>query len=445
MSRDRALGRLSLARLGRLAPWTPLALLVLSSAACAGADDRAVVRFWAFGREGEEVRALVPEFERRNPDLKIQVEQVPWTAAHEKLLTAYVGDALPDAAQMGNTWIPEMTALSVLEPLGKRIARSKSVDRADWFEGVLRSNDVDGETWGVPWYVDTRVIFYRTDLISEARAPWPPKTWSEWRAAMERLRARFPDRYAILLPIDEWAQVMSLAQARGAPLLKDGGRRGNFAEPRFRAALDFYTGIFRDRLAPPLDQSAVANLYQQFAEGYFAMFISGPWNLAEMARRLPPKMKDRWATAPMPAPEAEGTYPGFSLAGGASLVMFRGAKRAEGAWRWIEYLSEPAQQAEFYRRAGDLPARRSAWATTGLADDPRAAAFLTQLSQVAPSPKVPEWEQIGARLAVATEQVVRGASEPEQALAALDADTDRILEKRRFLLDRAAERRGPAK
>ena len=415
-----------------------LAGIVVAGGCGERGDGRATVRFWAFGREGEEVRALVPEFERRNPDLKVEVQQVPWTAAHEKLLTAYVGDALPDASQMGNTWIPEMAALSALAPLSARIARSRSFDRADSFAGVWSSNEVGGEVWGVPWYVDTRVIYYRTDLLAEAGAPWPPKSWAEWRTAMEKVRALSPERYAILLPIDEWAQLMTLGQQRGAPLLKDGGRRGGFSEPRFRAALDFYAGLFRDGLAPPLDRSGVANLFQQFAEGYFAMFISGPWNLTEMERRLPPAMQSAWATAPLPPPEAGDEYPGTSLAGGASLVVFRGAKNPEGAWRWIEYLSEPAQQAEFFRRAGDLPSRRSAWEATGLADDPRAASFLTQLAHVSPSPKVPEWEQIGARLAVATEEVVRGARAPASALAALDAEADRILEKRRFLLDRAA-------
>ncbi|HXU32767.1 MAG TPA: sugar ABC transporter substrate-binding protein [Thermoanaerobaculia bacterium] len=417
-----------------------LALLAAAGlSACQRHDDgRTTVRFWAFGREGEEVRALVPEFERRNPDLHVEVEQVPWTAAHEKLLTAYVGDALPDATQMGNTWIPEMAALSALAPLKARIARSKSFDRADSFAGVWDSNEVGGEIWGVPWYVDTRVIFYRTDLIEKANAPWPPKSWDEWHAAMVKVRALSPERYAILLPIDEWSQPMTLGLQLGAPLLKDGGRHGGFSEPKFRAALAFFSGIFRDGLAPPLDQSGVANLFQQFAEGYFAMFISGPWNLTEMERRLPPEMQDRWATAPLPPPEAGAEYPGTSLAGGASLVVLRGAQQPEGAWRWIEYLSEPAQQAEFFRRAGDLPSRRSAWKATGLASDPHAAAFLTQLGRVSPAPKVPEWEQIGARLAVAVEQVVRGARDADGALAALDADTDRILEKRRFLLDREA-------
>ena len=88
---------------------------------------------------------------------------------------------------------------------------------------------------------------------------------------------------------------------------------------------------------------------------------------------------------------------------------------------------------------GDLPARPSAWKTAGLADDPKAAAFLTQLGNVSAMPKVPEWEQIATRVAECAEQVMRGGRDLDSALAALDTDVDRILEKRRWLLDRRAE------
>jgi len=78
---------------------------------------------------------------------------------------------------------------------------------------------------------------------------------------------------------------------------------------------------------------------------------------------------------------------------------------------------------------------------SGLAADPRAAPFLEQLQRAAPTPKVPEWEQIAVRLTDRMEEVARGGRDLDAALAALDADVDRILEKRRWLLDRAAEGR----
>ena len=129
------------------------------------------VRFWAMGREGEVVEQLVPEFERRNPGIRVDVQQIPWSAAHEKLLTAFVGDATPDVAQLGNTWVPEFQALNALEPLDARAAASSTVPRADYFAGIWDTNVIDGQTYGLPWYVDTRVLFYRPDLMAAAGYP----------------------------------------------------------------------------------------------------------------------------------------------------------------------------------------------------------------------------------------------------------------------------------
>ncbi|MFL6197231.1 MAG: sugar ABC transporter substrate-binding protein [Thermoanaerobaculia bacterium] len=415
-----------------------LAVVFLAAAACQGGrpDHRITVRFWGFGREGEVVRELVPEFERRHPDIHIDVQQIPWTAAHEKLLTAYVGGATPDASQLGNTWIPELASLGALAPLDDRMARWDAATRSDTFAGILDTNVMDGKAWGLPWYVDTRLLFYRTDLVKAAGGPWPPRSWAEWRETMTRIKKLGgPDRFAILLPIDEWTQPVVFGLQNGATLLDRGGRRGAFRDPRFRQAMAFYLDLYTSGLAPALDLQSVANLYQQFAEGYFAMVITGPWNLSEFQNRLPPEMRDLWATAPLPPPEAGQPYPGPSLAGGSSLVLFRKARHPEAAWKWLEYLAEPAQQARFYKLSGDLPARPSAWKLAGLAQDPRAASFLAQLGNVVSTPKVPEWEQIATRVAEAAEQVMRGTRGLDSALTSLDADVDQMLEKRRWMLD----------
>ena len=71
----------------------------------------------------------------------------------------------------------------------------------------------------------------------------------------------------------------------------------------------------------------------------------------------------------MPGPD--GRESGASLAGGASLVVFRRSRHKEEAWRLVESLSRPEQQLRFYRLTGDLPARREAWSDTALTRDPR--------------------------------------------------------------------------
>ena len=417
----------------------PAAAAILLLAAACSRPASAPLKMWAFGREGEVVQRLMPEFTRRNPGIRVEVQQIPWTAAHEKLLTAFVGDALPDLAPIGNTWVPEFEAVHALEPLDARAAASAVASGRDDFPGIWATNVVGGKLWGIPWYVDTRVLFYRRDLLAEAGFREPPRSWAAWRRAMEGI-SRLPlagrRRYAILLPTDEWAQPVILGFERGASLLADGGRRGGFREPAFEEAATFYVGLFREGLAPVVSWGEIGNVYQEFGRGDITMWITGPWNIGEFRRRPEGPPAGSWTTAPMPGAR-EGEYPGLSIAGGSSLVVFRSSRRKDDAWKLVEYLSEPAQQALFYKLVGDLPARKSAWTDPVLAADETISAFRVQLDHVAPLPQVPEWEQIATRLFEHLEPAIRGRVTVPAALAALDSDVDRMLEKRRWMLGRA--------
>ncbi|MEO5618043.1 MAG: extracellular solute-binding protein, partial [Candidatus Eisenbacteria bacterium] len=233
-------------------------------------------------------------------------------------------------------------------------------------------------------------------------------------------------------PLNEWSPPMILGMQAGSPILRDQGTRGAFSGPEFRRAFEFFVGMFRDSLAPPLSNQEIANMYQEFERGYFAMTITGPWNLGEFRRRLSPAAQDLWCTAPLPGPDG----PGLSMAGGSSLVLFRKSRHPEEAWRLMAFLSRPEQQVRFYRLTGDLPARTAAWRDPALSEDPCTRAFEEQMARVAPWPKVPEWEPIAIRLQDWTERAVRGRVAPAEALAGMDREVDRMLEKRRWLLER---------
>ena len=79
----------------------------------------------------------------------------------------------------------------------------------------------------------------------------------------------------------------------------------------------------------------------------------------------------------------------------------------------------------------------SSWEGSALSGDVYAAAFKEQLERVEPTPKVPEWERIATELRVVAEQAAHGALTVDAAVSELDARADRILEKRRWILDHA--------
>jgi len=394
-----------------------------------------VIVFWAMGAEGENVQKLIPEFERRNPDIHVRLQAIPWTAAHEKLLTAYAGGSTPDIAQLGNTWIPEFIILNALVNVQPWIDRSSEVKKEKYFPGIWETNVIDGTIYGIPWYVDTRLLFYRTDLLRQAGYDHAPRTWSEWFDASRKVRARAADtsHYAILLPTNnEWVPPVVMGLEKNSTLLRDGDRYGDFSGPAFTASFNDFNKFFLYGWAPRKTQQII-NVYDAFAEGVFAMYITGPWNIGEFLKRLPASMQGNWMTAPMPSPDS--AYPGVSLAGGSSLVLFRSSKMKDESWKLIEYLSEADRQAEFYNITGDLPAVRESWRDSSISSNKYIQAFYRQLERVTATPKIPEWEQIAQKVREYSEIVALDRMSVHDALAALDREVNIILEKRRWMLD----------
>lgn len=407
--------------------------IVLSGCSRRSSDQREVVRFWAMGYEGEVVAQFVPEFERRNPGIRVEVQQLPWSAAHEKLLTSFAGDALPDVCALGTTWIPEFASLGALTPIEPYLSATPSIQPRDYFQGAWDAGVIEARAYAVPWYVETRLPFYRRDILESAGIREPPRNWDEWRKALAAIKKKVgPDRYAILLPLNEFEPLLNLAIQQPDPLLRDGGRYGNFRSPGFRRALAFYKEIFDKDWAPAVGNQEIANVWDEFGRGYFSFYVNGSWNIAKFRERLSGPAASAWSTMPLPGP---GGGPGASVAGGTSFVLFAKSKHKDAAWKLVTFLSDPEVQTRFYGLTGDLPPRRSAWTREPLAGDPYTRAFREQLERAKTTPKVPEWERIAQEMRIVSEQMVAGRYSVDEAAAELDRRADRMLEKRRWMLD----------
>ncbi|MEP0860169.1 MAG: sugar ABC transporter substrate-binding protein [Ignavibacterium sp.] len=409
-------------------------LLILIISACSKEVDRVkTIKFWAMGSEAEQISKIIPEFEKRYPDLKVKVQQIPWTAAQEKLITAFASDNTPDICQLGNTWIPQFASLNAIIDLTDFINKSSVVKPANFFPGIWETNLIDEHVLGIPWYVDTRLMFYRKDVFEKAGYPNPPKNWDELYLLCKKIKEinKGKEKYPIFIPTNEWNSFIIFGLQAGAKLLKDKNTRGNFSSKEFKEAFDYLIRFHKENLTP-FGMMQVTNVYQAMAEEFISIYFSGPWNIPEFKKWMNGNLADKWATAPMPGYKNE--YPGLSLAGGSSLVIFNDSKLKNEVWKLIEFLSEPEIQLKIYRVTNNLPSVIKAWNDSSLANDIYMKAFYQQLQNVTSTPKIPEWEQIVfSKLQQYAEFAARGVMTTEEALRKLDEDADRILEKRRWL------------
>src|SRR4029453_13767622 len=110
---------------------------------------------WAMGTEGELLPDLVAEFEKENPDADVNVTAIPWQDYAKKIETAVASGSTPDATMIGSSDLASFVAGGVLDPVPDGL-----VDDSSFFAGAQSSTEIDGAAYAVPWYVETRVLFY---------------------------------------------------------------------------------------------------------------------------------------------------------------------------------------------------------------------------------------------------------------------------------------------
>ncbi len=373
---------------------------------------------WAMGTEGEELQAFTADFEKANPDATVNVTAVPWEAAHDKISNAVAAGETPDVSLIGTTWMGEFANAGGLDPTPEDL-----VDESAFYEGPWGSTVVGGTSYGVPWYVETRVLFYRKDLAQKAGWDQPPATWDELKQFAQDLEKKGGAEYGLNLQPGQtgsWQTMLPFAWSDGAAVTNSDGTEYTLDSPEMTEALDYYKSFFDAGLAPKrvLDPG---ELESGFAKGQFGAFVSGPWHtgLVEDAGVTP----DQYALAPLPGKDEA---PGTSFVGGGDLAVFADSDNKDSAWKLVRWLSQPETQQGWYDTLGDLPAVKAAWETGELATDEQLQVFGKQLETTQAPPAVPTWEQVAAVIDSDVEKAVKGAMPVDKAVKDMQSQASSI-------------------
>ena len=383
-----------------------------------GGEATGTIEVWAMGTEGEVLQEFSADFEEANPDATVEVTAVPWESAHDKLAGAIASGETPDVSLIGTTWMGEFAEAGGLMPTPDNL-----VDESDFFPGAWESTEVGGTSYGVPWYVETRVLYYRTDLADKAGWSEAPESWDDLKQFAQDMESKGGAEFGLNLQPGQtgsWQTMLPFAWSNGASLTNEEGTEYTIDSPETAEALDYYASFFEEGLSETrlLD---LGELESGFAEGKYGSFISGPWHtgLVEEAGVT----EEQYTVAPLPGPDGS---PGSSFVGGGDLAVFNDSENADSAWKYVQWLSEPETQQGFYDEVGDLPAVQSAWESGELAEDPQLQVFGQQLESAQSPPAVPTWEQVAGAIDSIVEQSSKGGLASDEAVAEMQSKASSI-------------------
>lgn len=368
---------------------------------------------WAMGNEGDLLGDFVEGFKEENPDVNITVTAIPWASAHDKIQTAIAAGTVPDVIQMGTTWMADFADAFAPVP--------ENFDLSDFSAGPLEAGQVNGEQLGVPWYVDSHVLYYRTDIAEQAGWDHAPETLDELKqmaADVKQVDGVENGIYISPSGADSWQGTLWAFFSSGVSLMDDEGN-WTLDTPQMHEATEYIDSFFKDGITGTnLDVTPGVSI-TQFVNGETPIMTGGPTTISQIADQGGDP--DSYATAVIPKGESS-----TSFVGGADFVVMDEAANPDAGWKFIQWMTKPETQVEWYKTATVLPSSQSAWEDETLAGDDKLVAYGEQLKSTQAPPAVPTWAQVSAAGDRIMEQIYKGQLSVDEGLKNLQAEAESI-------------------
>jgi multiple sugar transport system substrate-binding protein len=384
-----------------------------SGAASPAANLSGDLTVWAMGNEGTKLTTLADAFMKANPGVKVSVTPVDWGQAVTKLQTAIAGGTTPDVSQMGTDMMGQFGANGTFDPV------PADIDPSAFFQSAWNTNMVGGAAVGVPWYVETRLLYYRTDIATKAGITAAPATWDDLAAMAKAMKDQGGAKWGISLGTKNWQEYFPFLWQNGGDVV-DASGNPTLNSPQAVEALTFYDSFFKDGLTPKSVPEGF-DITPAFVKGDNPMFFSGPWHLGLIKDAGGAGFTGKWAIAPMPKKTTA-----TSFLGGSNMVVFKASQNKDAAWAFVKFVADPKTQALWYSTVTDLPAVQAAWQDPSVASDPNVKMFGDQLKDTKAQPVSATWSELSSAINDVLEKMTTGGMEPQAAADEMQKQAESI-------------------
>lgn len=309
------------------------------------------ITVWKFGgapKETEFWPVITKEFEKQNPDIKVNYNYFYGQIRTQKILGAFKSKRLPDVIVAFGQDIPDFAGLGIIQPLDAIDAKMTESWNANIIPEVIETGMYQGKLYALPTYVDmASFLAVNLDDLEAAGLDGPPKTWSELREYAKKMTK--PGRpgialQATLAPVD--INIFEgIAYANGGRFLDEETETIMLNGAGFVDALQLVADLVKDGSTPSnLTEMLFKDGASLFGENKCAMWIGLSWLITPWYYPTPEGL--RWVGVPFPKPDnVTGKYePAATIMDPtAALMIPTTSKHPEVALKYINFWAQPKQ------------------------------------------------------------------------------------------------------
>jgi multiple sugar transport system substrate-binding protein len=371
-----------------------------------------------------EIQPVFDQFEAEHR-VHIRAQVLDWETGWAEIVKYALYGNGPDVSEIGSTWTGNLVAMNALRPFSPAdavaLGGAAAFVSAAWQSGMLLDNP---QLWSIPWLSDTRLIFYRRDLLHAAGID--ETTAFVDHAHLEDTLARLAAGGVArpwIVPTRRIPQLMhaiaSWVWGAGGDFVSQDGRRILFNQPEAYAGMRAFFDLHRYLGAPPYDFGE-AQYETLFRQGQAAVTVCGRW--LPHRRELAPEVEANLGVA---------RVPGIPFVGGSNLVIWQRTRQAGLALEFIRFLTGQRVQSSKHHLQGFLPVRSDVLYAPDYASTLPDQVAVESLRVGRPFPALPLWGLVEDKLTTAFADVwARLSANP-------DGDLDATITER---LDPLAER-----
>jgi multiple sugar transport system substrate-binding protein len=409
---------------------------LLGSAGCGGGgggESGNIV--FAMGRDTSgTLQDLIDKFNQQHKgDFQVSYREMPTDTGQyfDQLRTEFQAGASEIDVIGGDViWPAQFAANGWLLDVSDRFPQS---ERQKFLPAPIQTLMYDGKIYGVPWFTDAGMLYYRSDLLEKAGFSAPPTTWDELMEMGQKVAQDTGTQDGMVFQGANYEGGV----CNGCEYIWTNG--GNVLDPNDPnkvvidspeavAGLATEHSIVTDGVAP----KAVSTYKETetdpaFMGGRSVFARNWPYMYALAGQDYKQVKPDQVGVAPLPAGEGGQS---FSALGGWNMLINANTQKVDQAWEFVQYMTGEDAQRQRALAATLLPTRQSLYQDREiLSKVPVIRLGKEAIQSTKPRPVSPYYSDMSLQLAEQFNKSLKGEVSPEQAVKTLQEQLTSIIEQ----------------